>query len=206
MVEPRQPGKAGFPEQREMDREGQRTQPGIRADVAGRALAPDVLLARRQGQHPAAPALGVDRLAGKTARHLANEFVAAGKEPEMGPAETERVAERLALGGDDVGIHFAGRPDRTQRQDLGDDDDQQRPPLMTGLRQRRPVAQLAPEIGVLHDDAGGGVIDAAGPAVLRSPAPAAVPRGRSRQSAHRSRRPRDNAGAGRPTAPPASAR
>ena len=77
VVEPRQPGQPGFAEQRQMDREGERAQPGIGADVARRLLAADVLLARRQGQHPAAPAVGIDGLADQPARHLAHEFLAA---------------------------------------------------------------------------------------------------------------------------------
>ena len=51
-----------------MDREGERAEAGVGADVAGRLLAADVLLARRQRQHEAALAVGIDGLAGEAAR------------------------------------------------------------------------------------------------------------------------------------------
>ena len=69
--------KPGLAEQRQVDREGQRAQAGIGADVARRLLAADMLLAGRQGQHPAAPPLGIDRLADQPPGHLPDEFVAA---------------------------------------------------------------------------------------------------------------------------------
>src|SRR5579859_6349532 len=109
-----------------MDREGERAQPRIGADVARRLLTPYVLLAGGEGQDPAAPPLGIERFAGQPPRHLADEFLASGKEPDMGPAEIERIAEGLTLGGDDVGAHLAGRNDGSQGQDLGDDDDEER--------------------------------------------------------------------------------
>src|SRR5271163_5159975 len=92
-----------------MDRKGERAQARVGADVARRPLPPDVLLARRQGQYPAALAVRIDGLADDSARHLADEFVTAGEQTEIGAAEIERVAERLAFGGDDVGRHLAGR-------------------------------------------------------------------------------------------------
>ena len=133
VVEPREPRQPGFAEQRQMDREGERAQTGIRADVAGRLLAADVLLAGRQGQHPAAPAVGIDGLADEPARHLPHVFLAAWRTDRHGAAEIERIAERLALGRDDVGAHLARRRDRPERQDLGDDDDEQRALLMADL-------------------------------------------------------------------------
>src|SRR5438445_3484534 len=145
-----------------MDRERERAQTRISADVAGRPLAANVLLAGRQGQHPAAPAVGVDGLADETARHLSDELVAAGEEAEMRPAEIERVAERLTFSGDDVGPHLARRPNRTERQDLGHDDDEQRAGLVADLRELGVIADLAEKIGVLHDDAGGVAADQPG--------------------------------------------
>jgi hypothetical protein len=55
--------EAALAEQRSADREREREQALIRADVAGRALAPNVLLARRERQHVAALAARIDRLA-----------------------------------------------------------------------------------------------------------------------------------------------
>ena len=112
-----------------------------------------MLLAGRQGQHPAAPAVGIDGLADETAGHLADEPVAAGKQAEMGSAEIERITERLALGGDDVGPHLAWRSNCAKRQYLGHYDDQQRAGVVADLREFRIVADLAVKIGVLHDDA-----------------------------------------------------
>ena len=159
MVEPRQPRRPGLAEQCQVNRKGERAQPRIGADIARGALAPDVLLAGREGQHPAAPAFGVDGLADEPARHLPHELVAGREQTEIRPAEIERVAERLPFGGDNVGAHLAGRLDRTQGQHLGHDDNQQRALVVAGPPQFRPVAQLAPEIGVLHDDTRGFAVD-----------------------------------------------
>ena len=57
----------------------------------------NVLLARRQGQHIAAAALRVDGLAGQPAGHLAHQLVAGGEQADIGAAEVQRIAERLAL-------------------------------------------------------------------------------------------------------------
>src|SRR6266481_1948179 len=157
-----------------MDRERERAQTRISADVAGRPLAANVLLAGRQGQHPAAPTVGVDGLADETSWHLADELVAAGEETEIGAAEIERVAKRLAFSRDDVRPHLARWSNGTQREDLGYDDDKQRAGLVADLRELRVVADFAKEIGVLHDDAGrvatdqpGEVLTAAGSRGLR---------------------------------------
>ena len=80
-----------------MDREGQRAEAGIGADVAGRLLAADMLLAGGEGQHPAAPAFGIDGLADEPPRHLADEFLARGEQADIGPAEIQRIADGLAL-------------------------------------------------------------------------------------------------------------
>src|SRR6266481_4424205 len=95
VVDPGEPRQPGFAEQRQVDREAERAQPRIGADVARRLLAPDVLLAGREGQHPAPPALGVEGLADQPPGHLPDEFLAAREEADMGPAEIERVAKGL---------------------------------------------------------------------------------------------------------------
>ena len=89
VIDPRQPFKPALAEQRHMDGEGERAQAGIGADVARRLLAADVLLARRQRQHEAAPPLVVDGLAGEPPRHLPHIFVAGGEEPDIGAAEIQ---------------------------------------------------------------------------------------------------------------------
>ena len=99
---------------------------GVGADVGGRLLAADVLLAGRERQHEAAPALGVDGLAAQPARHLAHELLARREQADIGAAEVQRVADRLALADDDVGAHLARRLQQAERHRLGDHHDQQR--------------------------------------------------------------------------------
>ena len=64
----------------------QREQPLVRADVARRLLAADVLLAGLERQHPAALAVAVGRLADEPAGDLADELLAAGQDAEVRPA------------------------------------------------------------------------------------------------------------------------
>jgi hypothetical protein len=56
-----------------------------------------VLLAGLQGQHIAALARGVHRLADDAAWHAADELAPRGEEAVVRPAEADRVACRLAL-------------------------------------------------------------------------------------------------------------
>src|SRR5690348_9711961 len=114
MVELGEPCQSSLAEQRQMDREGERAQSRIGADIARRLLAPDMLLARRQGQHPAAPASRVERLSDEATRHLADEPVASGEEPDMRAAEIQRVTEGLAFSRDNVRAHFARRSNGTE--------------------------------------------------------------------------------------------
>ena len=118
-----------------------------------------MLLAGRQRQHPAPVALGIERLAGEAAGHLADEFLPAGEQPDIGAAEAQRVAQRLALRGDDIGPHLARRAHQAERDDLGDRDDEQRAGPVAGLGERRQVVQAAEEVGVLDHDAGGPFVD-----------------------------------------------
>src|SRR6185437_2876705 len=79
VVELRQPGEPGFAQQRHVNGEGERAETGIGANVAGRLLSADMLLAGRERQHEAAPSLDVTRLANDPSRHLAHEFLAHGE-------------------------------------------------------------------------------------------------------------------------------
>src|SRR3546814_1214673 len=74
MVDRGEPAQPGFTEQGHVDAESQRAKPGIGADIARRLLAADMLLARRERQHKAALAVGIDRLAAQASRHLADIF------------------------------------------------------------------------------------------------------------------------------------
>ena len=51
--------------------------------------------------------VGVDRLAAQPAGHLADVFLLAAEQPDIGPAELQADADRLALADDDVGVHLA---------------------------------------------------------------------------------------------------
>src|SRR6516162_4664206 len=145
-----------------MDRKSKGAEPRIGADVAGSFLSPDVLLARRQSQHPTAPAIGVDGLADEPPRHLADEFVAAREQAEMRSAKIERIAERLTLRSDNVSSHIAGGDDRTERQDLRHHDDQQSTGVVAGSREVGVVTNITKKPRVLDDDAGSVAVDEPG--------------------------------------------
>ena len=129
--------QAGLAEQRHVDGEGERAEAGVGADVGGRLVAADVLLAGRQRQHEAAAAFGVDGLAAEAARHLADELLARGEEADVRSAEGERVADRLAFADDDVRALRARRLDGAKRHDLGEDGDEQ------GAARRAPSRRSA---------------------------------------------------------------
>ena len=113
-----------FTQQAEVNGCGQRTQRLIRADIGSGFLAPDVLLARGERQHKAAPAFGVNRLAHQAAGHLPKELFPGGQEAHVGTAESHRHSERLRLAAHNIGL--AGRFDDRERERLRDGDDQQR--------------------------------------------------------------------------------
>ena len=144
-----------------MDREGEGAEAGIGADVRGRLFAADVLLAGRKRQHEALPPVGVHGPAAQPARRLAHIFVAGGEQAEIGPAEIQAVADRLALADHDVGAHGAGRFDQAERENFGHDRDQQHALGAAGVRQGSKIAQIAEEIRVLHHDAGQAAIQGA---------------------------------------------
>ena len=91
VVQPGEPAEAGLAEQGQMDRERQRAEAGIGADVAGRLLAADMLLAGRERQHVAAPAVDVDGLAAEPAGQLAHVFLGCRHQPDIGAAEAQRI-------------------------------------------------------------------------------------------------------------------
>ena len=113
----------------------------------------------RERQHEAALAVGVDGLADQPARHLAHILVAGGEQADIGAAEAQPVADRLALADHDVGAHLARRLDEAERHDLGHHHDQQRAGGMAGLGEPGEVAHMAEEARILHDDAGRLLVD-----------------------------------------------
>ena len=132
-----------------------------RADVVGRLLAPDVLLARLQREDKAAAAVDVGRLARDPAGHAADVGVLGGEEAEARAAEVQPVAERLALADGDVDPEVAGRPQDPERQRVALDDDE-RPGRLGGGDERLEVLDGAEEVGVLQEDGGDGVVQRVG--------------------------------------------
>ena len=131
---------ARFAQRRQMDREGQRAESGVGADVARRLLAPDMLLAGRERQHPAALAVGVDRLAARRPGIWRTNFSRVANRPHRARRNS---AHCRATG---PRRRRCRRPSRravraAERDELGDHDDQQRAGLVAGLGQPRIVAQ-----------------------------------------------------------------
>ena len=114
-----------------------------------------MLLPRRQGQYEAATTFGVHRLAAVAAGRLAKQLLARGEQADIGAAEVQGVADRLALGGDDVGAHLAGRFQQAHRHRLRDHDDQQGAGGVGGLGDPGDIRGRAEDVGRLDDDAGG---------------------------------------------------
>ena len=83
-----------------------------------------------------------------------------GEEPDVRSAEIERIADRLAFADDDVGAHRARRLDEAKRHGFGEHGDEQRAIAMAGFRNLRQIAQIAEDVGRLHDDARERVVDA----------------------------------------------
>ena len=123
----------------------------VGADVARRLLAADVLLARLQREHEAAPALEVDGLADEAAGDAAHQLGGDGHVAEAGAAEVHRVAERLGLADDDVGAEPAGRLEQAERDRVGDHDEE-RAGRVRQLGDGGQVLERAEEVGLLDDD------------------------------------------------------
>jgi hypothetical protein len=89
------------------------------ANVRRRLLAPDVLLARLQGEtHRRLPG-GVKRNADQPPRHEPLVGIARGQVPGMRAAESHRHAETLRRTDHDVGAHLAGWRQQRERQRIG---------------------------------------------------------------------------------------
>ena len=92
-----------------------------RADVGGRLLAPDVLLARLQRKPQRGVAVGVDREADEATGQRALEPCADAHVGGVRPAEPDRDPEALRGADDDVGAHLAGRREQHEREQVGRD-------------------------------------------------------------------------------------
>ena len=142
----------------EVDDPAQRVQRLRGADVVGRLLAADVLLAGLQGEHEAAPAVDVGGLARDPARHPAQVLLGRGEEAERGAAVVEAAAERLALADRHVDAALAGRAEHRER-DRVDGGDAEGAGLVGGGREGLEVLDRPEEVRVLHEDRGDVQVD-----------------------------------------------
>ena len=148
----------------QVDDAGQRVERLGGADVRGRLLAADVLLARLQREHEAAAPVDVARLARDPPGHAPQVGLGGGEEAERRAAEVQAVAERLALPDGDVDAALARRLEDPERDRVvGADDDRGR--VLGGARQRGGVLDGAEEVGLLEDDRARVLVDGGGPGV-----------------------------------------
>src|SRR5689334_22224010 len=101
-----------------------------------------MLLAGREGEHPAALAIDIDGLAGEPPRHLPQELLLAGEEADIRSAEAEGIADRLAFRYGDVAAGISRRADQTVGDDLGRDRNHQSTGSVRGLRQSRKINEM----------------------------------------------------------------
>ena len=141
-----------------MDHRAERVQRLRGADVVGRFLAADVLLAGLQGEHEAAPPVDVLGFAGDPSRHPPDLGLGRAEEAERRAAEVEAIAERLALAERDVGAALAGRLEDPQGHRVAGDD-QQRAVLLRRRAERLDVLDRAEEVGALQDHRRGLAVD-----------------------------------------------
>src|SRR6185437_16262955 len=93
----------------------------IGADVRGRAFAPDVLLARGQGQAECAAAFAVEGLPDQPPGHLTDMRGTAREKSEARAAELQWHPEALPFAHGDVSAERARRLQQRERQRLGGD-------------------------------------------------------------------------------------
>ena len=89
------------------------------ADVRGRLLAPDVLLAGLQREPVGDAPARVARHADHASRQAALELVAGGDVGGVRSTESHRHAEALGRADGDVGPHLSGRPQQDERERVG---------------------------------------------------------------------------------------
>ena len=140
--------QADLPQQGQVNGEGERAEHRAGADVRGRLLAADMLLARRQGEDEAALAFRVLSHAGQPPRHLPHELLLAREQPAIRPAELQADAERLALADDDVGAHLARALEHPERDRLGHHRDQQRALGMRRFGDRRQIGDPPEDVRI----------------------------------------------------------
>ena len=142
-----------------MDVRRERHQPLVRADVGRGLLPPDVLLARRKRQAEGPPPLGIARFSHEAARDLPLVGGPACKKAEQRAAVLHRNAERLRLPARDVRSGQPGRREQRERNRLGDDGERHRALRVRGGRRDVPVFDHPAEIGGLHGNGEGRLVD-----------------------------------------------
>ena len=145
----------------EVDGGGQGVEGFVGADVGGGAFAADVLFAGLEGQDISGAAGGVGGAPHESAGHLADVLLLAAEQAEVGAAKGWRDAQGLAFAGDDVGAEMAGGAQHSHSEGVGGDDEEGAVGVGGGC-QVVQVVEGAVEVGVLGDDAGGGLSDGAG--------------------------------------------
>ncbi len=138
---------------REVDRRREGEQGLVGADVAGRLVATDVLLARPERHDEGALAVEVGGHAHEAAGDLADERVGRGQDAQVRAAVLRRDPERLALAGGDVRPVGARRGEDGQRHRL-DDCDEEGARGMGELADTGHGFEQAQEVRVRGDDAG----------------------------------------------------
>ena len=121
-------------------------------DIAGRLLAPDMLLAGLQRQPIGAVAAGIDGHADDPPGHGALQLILAGHEPGMRPAIAHRHPEPLRRTHGDIGPHRARLLQQAQRQQIGGDHGQ-RPGGMQRSDIAAQIADMAIGAGILENRA-----------------------------------------------------
>ena len=124
------------PEPAQVDEAAEGEERLVGGDVRGRLLAADVLLARRQRQDEAAPALRVGRLADDAAGHPADVLLLARDEAVVRAAVGHRVPGPLPLADRERAAVVARRLEHAER-DRIDVRDRQRPGLVRDARPGR---------------------------------------------------------------------
>ena len=123
-----------------------------RADVGGRLVAPDMLLAGAERQPHGRVALGVLGDTHQAAGHLALEGILGGEKAGMGAAVAHGHPEPLGRAHGDVRPELAGRLQERERQEVGGDDAEGS--RRVGLREEsRKVMDGAVRVRVLDQDA-----------------------------------------------------
>src|SRR6185437_9384188 len=144
---------AFFTEKTEMNRDDQRVERFVGADIGSGFLAADVLLARGKSEAKSAASSAIGGFARKPSGHSAHELVARGNYADVRTAVTRRDAETLRFERDDVS--FFRRFDDAESQRLSDASDEERAVLVRRLRDRAERFENAEEIRRLHDYRGG---------------------------------------------------